>query len=124
MKTQILFKKLDHIQLCIPVGMEQEGRAFYCGILGLAEVEKPEPLKKNGGFWLQMADVQLHIGVEAMEGKSKRHPAFEIEKIAEAKAYLVSKGVRVKDDAAIPGVTRFSIFDPWDNRIELLEKHG
>lgn len=40
----------------------------------------------------------------------------------EVKEYLKSKGVRTKEDDVIPGVQRFSFFDYWDNRIELLEK--
>lgn len=119
---KIKFKKIDHIQICIPKGAEEKGREFYCGILGLTEIEKPEALKKNGGFWLVAGDIQIHIGTEEMEGTSKRHPAFEIESLDEAKAYLIDKGVRIKNDQAIPGVKRFSIFDFWDNRIELLEK--
>ena len=49
---KINFKKINHIQICIPKGEETKGREFYCGILGLQEIEKPESLKKNGGFWL------------------------------------------------------------------------
>lgn len=119
---EIIFKKLDHVQICIPKGEEERGRQFYCGILGLTEIEKPEPLRKNGGFWLAIADVQLHIGTEELEGKSKRHPAFEIVNLEEVKEYLIEKGVRVKENTGIEGINRFSIFDFWDNRIELLEK--
>jgi len=48
----IHFKRLNHIQICILKNKEAEARTFYCGILGLKEIEKPEYLKKNGGFWL------------------------------------------------------------------------
>jgi hypothetical protein len=40
----------------------------------------------------------------------------------EVKEYLIKKGVQVKENTKIQGVNRFSIFDFWDNRIELLEK--
>lgn len=33
-------------------------------VLGLQEVEKPENRKKNGGFWLQAGDSQVHVGLE------------------------------------------------------------
>jgi catechol 2,3-dioxygenase-like lactoylglutathione lyase family enzyme len=119
---KIKFKKIDHIQICIPKGEEERGREFYCGILGLNEIEKPDSLKNNGGFWLEIAGIQLHVGTEIIEEKSKRHPAFEIENLKEVKAYLIEKGVRIKEHDKIPEVNRFSIFDFWDNRIELLEK--
>jgi hypothetical protein len=30
--------------------------------------------------------------------------------------------VRTKDEPRLPGVTRFSFFDPFGNRIELMER--
>ncbi|AUS06302.1 VOC family protein [Pseudotamlana carrageenivorans] len=119
---KINFQKIDHVQICIPIGEEEKGRAFYCDILGLKEIKRPESIKHIGGFWLEMANINLHIGTEKMEGKSKRHPAFEVENINEVKSYLISKGVKVKEDAEIPGISRFSFYDFWDNRIELIEK--
>ena len=119
----IKFKRLDHIQICIPAGAEAEqtARAFYCDLLGLEEIEKPEYLKPNDGFWLNIANIQLHIGMEDVQHNSKRHPAFVIDDLDQAKAYLQAHGVRTKDDPPIPGFKRFSFFDPFDNRIELLE---
>ncbi len=119
---KINFKKIDHVQICIPKNEEKKGREFYCGILGLNEIEKPDSLKKNGGFWLEIAGIQLHIGTENLEGKSKRHPAFEIENLDEVRKYLIKRRVKIKDDHKIQGINRFSIFDFWGNRIELLEK--
>ena len=102
--------------------MEEYARKFYRDIIGLTEIEKPESLKPNGGLWFAIADIQLHIGVEQVEGKSKRHPAFEIKNVDEVKAYLIAKGVKVKDETPIPGQKRFSFLDPFENRIEFLEK--
>ena len=122
----ITFKRLDHVQLCIPIGKEEEARSFYVGLLGLQEIPKPESLIANGGFWVQCGDIQLHIGVEPMtEGlKSKRHPAFEVEHLNEVRTYLEEYGVATQNEKPIPGVERFSFFDPFYNRIELLEKKG
>ena len=118
---KIQFQRIDHVQICIPVGMENEARKFYCDILGMTEVEKPAALKPNGGFWLSTRDIQLHIGTEEMTGKSKRHPAFEVKNLDSVKKYLIEQGVQIKEDTPVPHVNRFSIFDPWGNRIELLE---
>jgi len=119
---KINFKKINHVQICIPKGEEERGREFYCEFLGLNEIKKPDSLRKNGGFWLEVADIELHIGTEHLEVKSKRHPAFEINNLNEVKEYLIKKWVQVKENTKIQGVNRFSIFDFWDNRIELLEK--
>ena len=119
----IKFNRLDHVQVCIPRGAEREAREFYGRLLGLEEIEKPDVLKSNGGMWYAVADAQLHVGVEDAVAPSKRHPAFEVEDAAGVRTYLEQSGVRTKDEPDIPGVVhRFSLFDPFGNRIELLEK--
>ena len=119
----IKFNRLDHVQVCIPRGTETQAREFYGRVLGLEEIEKPEVLKPNGGMWYGVADVQLHVGVEDVVAPSKRHPAFEVEDAKGVRAYLEQSGVRTKDEPDVPGVVhRFSLFDPFGNRIELLEK--
>jgi catechol 2,3-dioxygenase-like lactoylglutathione lyase family enzyme len=122
MKINII--RIDHIQICIAKGQEQQGREFYCGILGMEEIEKPEVLKQNGGFWLQLNGFQIHIGIEELIGHTKRHPAFEVENLEDVRNYLEQQGVKISEEGKIPGMNRFSIFDPWQNRIELLEKHA
>ncbi|WP_242204072.1 VOC family protein [Aestuariivivens insulae] len=119
---KINFKKINHVQICIPIGEEDKGREFYCDILGLKEIKRPESLSHMGGFWLEMANIHLHIGTENLKGKSKRHPAYEVENISEVKSYLINKGVKVTEDVEISGIIRFSFYDLWDNRIELIEK--
>jgi catechol 2,3-dioxygenase-like lactoylglutathione lyase family enzyme len=119
---KIKIKRLDHVQLCVPRGAEEAAREFYGGLLGLKELEKPEPLRANGGLWFEIADVQLHIGVEDNAAKSKRHPAFEVERVEAIRKFLEENNVRTRDEKDIAGVRRFSFFDPFDNRIEFLEK--
>ena len=119
---KINITRLNHVQVCIPRGAEDEAREFYGGVLGLEEIEKPEVLKANGGLWYRIADIQLHIGVEETAAEpSKRHPAFEVENVGRVRAYLQEHDVRTKDEPAIRGVNRFSFFDPFGNRIEFLE---
>ena len=106
-----------------PRGCEAEARRFYGTILGLEEVEKPEPLRGRGGVWFRCGQQQLHIGVE--EGfvpARKAHPAIrvaagELEPLAE---HLGDLGEQVLWDGALAGVPRFYTQDPWGNRIELI----
>lgn len=119
---KINIKRLDHVQLCVPPGAEDAAREFYGTLLGLREIEKPAPLRANGGLWFEVADIQLHIGVERDQTKSKRHPAFEVVDIKAIRSYLEANGVRTRDEISVAGLERFSFFDPFDNRIELLEK--
>lgn len=118
----ISFKRLDHIQICIPKGKEEDARKFYTNIIGLTEIPKPAALIPNGGLWYQLADIQFHIGTEDEINKSKRHPAFEVNNLREARIHLEKNNVSIKEETNVPGQNRFSFLDPFGNRIELLEK--
>lgn len=118
----IEIKRLDHIQICIPPGKENEAREFYTKILGLREIPKPTGLIANGGLWYQAGDIQFHIGVDNEINKSKSHPAFEVINLDIARQHLAKNKVTIKDEIQIPGQTRFSFPDPFNNRIELLQK--
>ncbi|WP_349410315.1 VOC family protein [Pseudalkalibacillus sp. SCS-8] len=120
--TKIRFERLHHVQVCIPTGEEDTARSFYTGVLGLQEIEKPDALKPNGGLWYEVAGIELHIGTEPHTEQSKRHPAFEISNLEQVKDHLIKEGVKTKEETEIPGMKRFSFFDPFNNRIEFLEK--
>ena len=120
MRLQI--KRLDHVQLCIPTGEEAQARDFYGRVLGFDEIEKPAPLRANGGLWFQVADIQLHIGVEDAAARSKRHPAFEVEGLDQIREYFQEQRIEIKEEIPVDGLKRFSFFDPFGNRIELMEK--
>ncbi len=118
----INIKRLDHIQICIPRDKEDEARKFYTNIIGLKEITKPQELIPYGGLWYQAADIQLHIGTEDEINKSKRHLAFEVTDLAAARKHLERHGVKIKEEVQIPGHIRFAFIDPFENRMELLQK--
>ena len=112
---------IDHVQLAAPPGCEEEARRFFGGLLGLEELEKPEPLRARGGVWFQVGAQQLHVGVEeGFAPARKAHPAFAVSSYDELVARLRAAGVAVTDDASSPGVRRSYVADPWENRIELV----
>ena len=118
---------LDHVQVAAPrtSGVEEQARAFYGGLLGLAEIEKPESLKANGGVWFSAGSQELHIGLEEpFSPARKAHPAFNVDGLPALRARLEAAGVEVHDAQPIPGVVRFHVYDPFGNRIELQEKRG
>jgi len=108
---------LDHVQVAAPPGCEAAAREFYGELLGLQEVEKPEPLRGRGGVWFQ----QLHVGVEEdFRPARKAHPALRVQDIDAIASRLTAAGKRVEWDEALPGIRRFYTSDPWGNRVELL----
>ena len=63
---------LDHVQLAMPPGKEAEARAFYEGVLGIPEVQKPPNLARRGGCWFERGTVKIHLGVDADSGLPAR----------------------------------------------------
>jgi catechol 2,3-dioxygenase-like lactoylglutathione lyase family enzyme len=120
-KPELVVKRLDHVQISIPTGAEEQARAFYRDVVGLRELEKPESLKSRGGLWFAIGDIELHLGMEAVVNPTKRHPAFEVEDVRSARALFKRAGVKVQEEPVIPGRERFSIWDPFGNRIEFLQ---
>ncbi|GAA0328714.1 VOC family protein [Bacillus carboniphilus] len=117
-----LFKSIDHVQLAAPKGSEEKAREFYQGILGFQEIEKPEELKKNGGAWFQTESIQIHIGIEEPFGPAKKaHPAFSMNNLSAFINHLEDKNVNYQKDDKLPGADRIYIWDPFGNRIEILE---
>lgn len=115
---------IDHVQVSVPVGSEDAVRRFYCDVLGLAEVEKPDVLKPRGGLWLAAGDVMVHFGTEEVADRaaSKRHVGFLVEDLAEARRTLEAARVAVVEGVQIPGYARFECRDPFGNRLEFLER--
>jgi catechol 2,3-dioxygenase-like lactoylglutathione lyase family enzyme len=112
---------IDHIQVAAPPGCEDEARRFFGELLGLEELEKPEPLRAQGGVWFRIGAQQLHVGVEPEFAPARQaHPAFSVSRYDELLARLRAAGVAVADDVSIPGVRRCYVSDPWANRIELV----
>jgi catechol 2,3-dioxygenase-like lactoylglutathione lyase family enzyme len=123
MKIEI--KRIDHVQLVIPGDEIEAARKFYGELLGFEEIEKPGSLKQTGGVWYKIGNSELHLGIEkdgtGRTGLKKEHPAFEITGLKEVKKYLAENRVNIKEEIPIPGRKRFSIYDPFGNRIEFLE---
>src|SRR5262249_40318070 len=114
---------VDHVQITVPANAVTEARDFYCGLLGLREIEKPPALRDRGGFWLQVGDRQVHVGTE--EGVERRannaHVAYAVSHLAGWRARLTAAGVAIVDGMPIPGRDRFEFRDPFGNRVEFIE---
>lgn len=116
--------ELDHVQIAAPPGCEDEARRFFGELLGLDELEKPEPLRSRGGAWFALVGGgQLHVGVEdPFAPARKAHPAFRVPpaRLDDLARRLDAAGEQVVWDDSLPGVRRFYTADPWGNRLELL----
>ena len=119
-----MIKGVHHVQVSIPVGSEETARAFYCGVLGLKEIEKPEALAGRGGFWLELGASQIHFGAEdgIDRARSKAHVAYLVDELEPWRKTLTQRNIDLIDGIPIPGYERFEFRDPFGNRIEFLER--
>lgn len=113
---------LDHVQLAMPPGREDEARVFYQGLLGIPEVPKPPHLARRGGAWFAHGDLKVHLGIEqGFAPARKAHPAFLVTDLAGLIATLTEGGFVPVTDQPLAGYERVYVSDPFGNRIELME---
>jgi catechol 2,3-dioxygenase-like lactoylglutathione lyase family enzyme len=112
---------IDHIQLAMPAGREDEARGFYEGLLQIPERAKPAELATRGGVWFENDAAKIHLGVDAdFRPAKKAHPALRVRGLDVIVARLRSAGIEVLDDG-LPGYYRVYVSDPFGNRLELME---
>jgi catechol 2,3-dioxygenase-like lactoylglutathione lyase family enzyme len=115
---------IDHIQLAIPEGGEDRARIFYADLLGFVEIPKPSALAGRGGAWLQAGSVLLHLGVDRdFHPARKAHPAFLVDDLESALVKIERAGYEIdRSQPDLDGYKRGHAYDPFGNRIELMEK--
>ena len=121
----VVIESLHHVS--IVVSDVTAAKAFYGGVLGLAEL--PRPSFDFDGAWYALGDRQLHLIVHP-PGRTRRgtttidsrdgHFALRVSDYDEALTYLRSRGVRVRESRlnATPWAQIY-VTDPDGNVIEL-----
>jgi catechol 2,3-dioxygenase-like lactoylglutathione lyase family enzyme len=113
---------IHHVQLACPAGSEDASRAFYAGVLGFAEIDKPPALAARGGCWFRGHGIELHLGVEPeFRPALKAHPGLLVTDLDSWAQRLADAGYPVSFDHEFPGMRRFYSADPHGNRLEFLE---
>jgi catechol 2,3-dioxygenase-like lactoylglutathione lyase family enzyme len=113
---------IDHILLAMPAGAEAEARAFYTGVLLLHEKVKPPVLAARGGAWFTNGTIEVHLGVEKdFRPARKAHPAFVVRDLDGFIERAQRHGCEIATDEPLPGYSRVFIYDPFGNRLELIE---
>ncbi len=113
---------LHHVQLALPPGGEEACRAFYVGVLGMTEVQKPPVLAGRGGLWVRSDRLELHLGVEAdFRPQRKAHPGIVVTDLDAVAERLARHDRPVTWDDDFPGMRRFYTEDDHGNRLEFLQ---
>ena len=112
---------IDHVQIAIPPGGEPAARAFFVGLLGMSEEQKPEALAPRGGCWFRAGRVHLHCGVESpFRPQRKAHVAVLVGDADALAGKFAGAGSPVRWDETVEGRRRFYADDPFGNRLEFI----
>jgi catechol 2,3-dioxygenase-like lactoylglutathione lyase family enzyme len=119
-----MIKGIHHVQITIPTGKSEKAKEVYCGHLGLKEIPKPKVPIKNGGFWIQLREIQIHVGEEKGVNRqsTKAHICYEVIDLHGWRKKITELKLPISEGTAIPGIDRFEFRDPFGNRVELLQK--
>ena len=117
--------RINHVQLAIPRGQDEQARRFYRDVLGLQEIPKPPELAAGGGAWFELGGAELHLGVDPeFRPAKKAHVAFEAEDLDRVASRCESAGHPPRFDERIRAQRRFFVDDPFGNRLEVLQAPG
>ena len=115
-------RRLDHVQLAMPPGGEEQAREFYDGVLGIPEIPKPADMAQRGGCWFERGELKVHLGVEReFRPARKAHPGFIVSDLPGLVARCRAAGYALTEGQSLPGYARIFVHDPFGNRIELME---
>lgn len=114
---------VDHVQLAMPAGGETAARSFYVDVLGFEEIPKPPELAKRGGAWFGAGSVRIHLGVDPdFVPAKKAHVALRCGGYDELAARFAAAGKTPLDDPLpFQGKRHCYVFDPFGNRVEIIE---
>jgi len=121
---KIEYRRINHITIAAPAGEHEKVRAFYGGVLGLKEVERPDALNKVFDLiWYEWMDVLLHIDFTPpwFKPAENRHMAVEVTNIHAVRTYLERQEAEIVEAVPMPDRERFYLLDPFGNYIEVIE---
>ena len=110
---------IDHVQIAVPPNSEQASRAFYLGVLGLAEIDREGAGRSF--LWVRVGDQQIHFRPDPDFAPAHfAHPGFLVADVEALAVRLAEAGYEVgRGDAVDAG--RFHTRDPFGNRLEFIQ---
>ena len=93
---------IDHVQIAVPAGGEEDCRTFYLGVLGLREIERPKAGEGRSFLWVQAGLSQIHFRVDPEFTPARfAHPGLAVADAELFAAHLESVGWEVERGDAV-----------------------
>jgi catechol 2,3-dioxygenase-like lactoylglutathione lyase family enzyme len=107
---------IHHVSICVKNC--DEARDFYCDVLGMTVLPRPD--FGFGGYWLEVGGGQLHLMESDNVPAGSHHFALQVADLDDAVASIRARGVDVFPVDHTPGAGRQAfLHDPSGNFIEL-----
>jgi catechol 2,3-dioxygenase-like lactoylglutathione lyase family enzyme len=111
--------QIDHVSVIITD--LARSRRFYRDVLGMKEIAKPRTFDFQV-LWFDLGNQQLHLlRKPERDTVSARHFALRVKDARSARDYFRERGVAIQETTPIPHCDRFFVFDPDENRIEIIQ---
>lgn len=113
---QFVATQLHHV--AVVVNDLAAAREFYCDLLGLSEMNRPEfPTR---GLWLAVGDAQVHVAEGDDPVPRRHHFALAVDDLGAAITDLEGAGLEVRRFPVVEGAgAQAGVRDPSGNLIEL-----
>lgn len=120
--------RLQHVSVPMPLGGNDDARAFYNGVLGMTEAMPPSSLDPERIVWFQAGDAGHEVHLFTNEGHGPNTPAqhlcLQLDDLDAMRAHLKTLGVPIEEPVEIHNRPRFNVRDPFGNLIELTQIIG
>ncbi len=120
--------RLQHTSMLIPPGAQEAVRAFYGGIIGLAEKQPPQSLAHLNLVWFAAGEgeMELHFlpDPHPPDGTDQRHICLVVDDLEDYRRRLTEAGMTITSAEPIPHRPRFFCRDPFGNRVEFTMIQG
>src|SRR5262245_25182903 len=111
--------QIDHVSVIVTD--LPRSRHFYRDILGLKEIAKLRTFDFKV-LWFDLGNQQLHLSQKLQpDTRSPRHFALRVADVQAARSHFRRLGVEIQETTPIPHCDRFFVYDPDENRIEIVQ---
>ena len=115
--------RLQHVSVAIAADGADDARAFYAGLLGLAEKPVPPKLDPNELVWFDLGgELELHLMQTGDGPPPSAHFCIAVDDgLDELRARIEAAGIETRTPTEIVGRPRFMCRDPFGNVVELTQ---
>jgi catechol 2,3-dioxygenase-like lactoylglutathione lyase family enzyme len=124
----VIFKRVQHVSIPIPMGGADQARAFYTGVLGIPEKRVPKELDATRLTWFAVGEdeheIHCFVDDDYEDRSTAQHFCLEVDDINGLRKQVDDAGVQIDETIAIHNRPRFFVRDPFGNQIELTQIDG